>query len=88
MPRHSNLWSQPVISALTPKGRSSFQGVKPEAVLEDYKRGHYLTRYQIDCKDTALFLRDLRSLGISQSTLFPEFDGLAGELSRLKSDIF
>lgn len=76
------------LRALTPKGRSTFQGVEPRTVLEDYKRGDCLTRYEIDCSDTAPFLRHLRSLGISQSTLFPEFDGLAGELSRIKSDIF
>jgi hypothetical protein len=76
------------LSALTPKGRSTFRDVEPKAVLKDYKRGLYLTRYEIDCADRASFLRELRSLGVSQSTLFPEFDGLAGELSRIESDIF
>ncbi len=76
------------LSEQNPNVLPSFKGMQPESVLEDFKKGAYLTRYKILCNDTRAFLRDLRSLGISQSTLFPEFDGLAGELERLESDIF
>lgn len=76
------------LAALTPKGSSTFRDAQPRAVLKDYKRGLCLTRYEIECADRPEFLRELRSLGVSQSTLFPEFDGLAGELSRINSDIF
>lgn len=59
-----------------------------EDVIQDFHDGNYLVRYQIEVGDRDAFLEDLRTLGMTQSVLFPDLDGLAEELKKLHSGIF
>ena len=76
------------LNALTSKGQSNFGKIDPQKIVKEFLDGNYLFRIIIECKDREVFLRDLRSLGVSQSTLFPEMDGLAEELKHLKTEIY
>jgi hypothetical protein len=44
----------------------------------------YLRKYEINPKQREILLKDLKMLGISNSTLFPDLDGLAKELSGIE----
>jgi len=55
---------------------------KPLNELLDKFGFKYLKRYVIDRRNMKLMLEDLRMLGISYSTLFPDLDGLAKDLEK------
>lgn len=76
------------LAALTPKGKRDLVNPDATTVIHEFLRGDYLVRVGITCRDREAFLRQLRSLGVSQSTLFPEMDGLADELKHLRTEIF
>ncbi len=49
--------------------------------VKDLISGAYLKRYEVDPGKNMEFKRELRLLGISDSTVFPDLDGLANELA-------
>lgn len=68
--------------------RFNFENVESfkEVLVTEYSEGKYLQRLDIkideNLKDCYLF--DLKKLGMSQSTLFPDLDGLAREIRMTK----
>jgi len=77
-PMHVHPRLQVQQSCFTIHGRQK-QGL--QALMEEVGLSHYLHAIDIDPSSHATIRTQLRILGISQSSLFPDLDGLAGDLA-------
>jgi len=57
-------------------------------LIDQFNNGELLQKLIIDVDEIEKWIYELKTLGISHSTLFPDLDGLAYELSQMKSYIF
>lgn len=78
VPMHSHPRMRSQRGCFTLHGKSAVDFEEVALRTGIYEAGSFL-KYEINC-DAAGILRDLRLLGISHSTLFPDHDGLAVDL--------
>lgn len=80
---HERMFSQKSCFTIHGKNKGSIEELFEYPLIQN----GYLTKYEIDPKKVGEILNDLKVLGISSTTIFPDFGGLSEELNNLKFEI-